>query len=113
MQVASKAIQADAVQSGKSAVEKYGGNTLQELIRVVREEWADDGALEFSILEETDKKMSFNVTRCRYAEMYDRLGLKEFGYCLSCNRDEAFIKAFNPGMKLFRTAEHHARCAGL
>jgi hypothetical protein len=103
MQVASKAIQADAMQSGNTAAEKYDGNTLKELLRVVREEWAEENALDFSVLEETDHKLSFNVFRCHYAEMYASLGLKEFGFCLSCNRDHSFIKGFNPRMKLFRT----------
>jgi hypothetical protein len=35
--------------------------------------------------------------------MYVRLGVKEFGSCLSCQRDEAFIKGFNPHIKLVRT----------
>ena len=59
--------------------------------------------LEVKIREETDRKLSFNVTRCAYAEMYGRLGLKEFGTCLSCRRDASFAEGFNPGLKLQRT----------
>jgi hypothetical protein len=39
----------------------------------------------------------------RYALGYDRLGMKEFGFCLSCNRDAALINGFNLRMKLLRT----------
>jgi predicted hydrocarbon binding protein len=103
MRVASTAIQADAREAGKTIARKFGRNTTRELMRVVRQVWAEDDALVYDILEETDQMLSFNVTRCRYVEMYERLGLKEFGYCLSCNRDEPLINGFNPHMKLIRT----------
>jgi len=103
LELASSAIREDAMQTGRSMAGKYGGNTFSELLRIIKEVWAEDDALEFDILENTSKALNFNVNRCRYAELYDRLGLKEYGYCLSCNRDEALIQAFNPGMKLFRT----------
>ena len=103
MQLASTAIQKDAFLAGKSLAEKYGGNSLQDLLRLVREVWAEENALEFTLLEQTAQKLSFNVTRCRYAELYDRQGIKEFGYCLSCNRDAALIAGFNPRMRLVRT----------
>jgi hypothetical protein len=103
MKVTSAGIQNDATAAGKRMAEKYGGNTVQDLHRLVREVWAEDAALEFSVLEVTDLKLIFNVTRCLYAELYDRLGVKEFGFCLSCNRDAAFIKGFNPRLKLVRT----------
>jgi len=103
MAVASAAIQSDAVEVGKRMAEKYGGNTMQDLLQVARESWAEDDALEFTVLEETDQRLSLDVTRCRYAELYDRLGIKEFGSCLSCDRDAPLIKSFNPRMKLLRT----------
>ena len=103
MGIASAAIQKDAAQSGKLMAEKYGGNSIAELIRMVIEVWAEEGAIEFTILEETDQKLGFDVTRCRYAELYERLGIKEFGYCFSCNRDASLIHGFNPRMHLSRT----------
>jgi hypothetical protein len=103
MDAASAAIQMDAENAGKTMAGKYGGNTIKELLRVIREGWAEENALVYEILEETEQILSFNVTRCRYAEMYDRLGVKEFGFCFSCNRDEPLIKGFNPRMKLTRT----------
>ena len=103
MQVASAAIQKDAAQAGKRMAEKYGGNSINDLIRMVGEVWAEEGALEFTILEETSQSLSFDVTRCRYAELYDRLRVKEFGYCFSCNRDASLIGGFNPRMQFSRT----------
>jgi hypothetical protein len=103
MEVASAAIQKDAMQVGKTMAEKYGGNTIKVLHRFISEVWAEKNALVFSVLEETEQRLSFNVTRCLYAELYDRLGLKEFGFCFSCNRDAPLLKGFNPRMKLIRT----------
>jgi hypothetical protein len=103
MELAATAIREDAMQAGRSMAGKYGGNTLSELLRMIRDVWAEGDSLEFDILEHTNQVLCFNVTRCRYAELYDRLGLKEYGFCLSCNRDEALIRAFNPRMRLFRT----------
>ncbi len=82
---------------------KYGGKSISDLFRVIEEVWSREKALEFQVLEKTDTRLRFNVTRCRYAELYDRLGIKEFGYCFSCNRDAPLIKAFNSRMKLLRT----------
>jgi hypothetical protein len=103
MQIAARAVEQDAIQSGKMMAEKYGGNGMQELMRVLTEGWAEDGALEYNVLVQTDRVLNFDVTRCCYAELYEKLGVKEFGSCLSCGRDPAFIKAFNPRLNLIRT----------
>ena len=101
--IAAAAIRKDAVAAGASMAEKYAGPALLALGRVVREVWSADGALTVQMLEETQRKLSFDVTRCQYAELYDRLGVKDLGFCLSCNRDEAFAQGFYPGLKLERT----------
>ena len=49
------------------------------------------------------EKLSFNVTRCRYAEMYRALGLADLGGSLSCQRDFALAQGFNPAIQLDRT----------
>jgi len=65
--------------------------------------WTRDGALEIEVLERGERSLSFNVTRCRYAELYQELGLAEMGATLSCNRDFALIDGFNPGASLTRS----------
>ena len=103
MEAATGAIQADALEAGRMTAEKFGVNSLRELGRVVREVWCEDNALVIRMLEESDERLSFDVERCRYVELYDRMGLREFGYCLSCSRDEPFARGFNPRIKLLRT----------
>jgi len=65
--------------------------------------WSEGGALEMEILERSPERLSFNVTRCKYAEMYRRLGLADLGGSLSCQRDFALVEGFNPAITLERT----------
>ena len=61
-----------------------------------------DSALELEVLEQNEERYSFNVTRCRYAEMYRALGLADLGTVMSCNRDYAAVEGFNPEIELVR-----------
>jgi hypothetical protein len=65
--------------------------------------WTKDDALRIETLRQDDTHYDFNVTRCRYAEMYREMGLAELGAVLSCNRDGAFCEGYHPKMKLERT----------
>ncbi|GAP12653.1 L-2-amino-thiazoline-4-carboxylic acid hydrolase [Longilinea arvoryzae] len=103
LQIAAEAIQSDAASAGKAVAGQLGGNSMKELARVVRELWAADEAISFRILEESDQNLSFDVTRCRYAEYYEREGMLDLGFCLSCSRDGAFTQGFNPRILLSRT----------
>jgi hypothetical protein len=67
------------------------------------ERWTEGGALELRIVEQSDDRLEFDVTRCRYAEMYHRLGLGELGSRLSCCRDAALASGFDPSIELTRT----------
>lgn len=78
------------------------GNSLEHFYKSL-EFWTKDGALEVEIIEQTGEVFSFNVTRCRYAELYEKLGIAELGTSLSCARDFALIKGFNPNITLKRT----------
>ena len=67
------------------------------------EPWFRGGALEINELERTPDSWTFNVTRCRYAELYRSLGMAELGATLSCNRDAALIEGFDPEVTFERT----------
>ena len=95
-------VQDKARQSGTQLAEIMGGNTLAHFAESLKL-WSRDNALEMEIIEQTDQTLAFNVTRCRYAEMYQRLGLAEFGFDLSCDRDFALAQGFNPNLTLNRT----------
>lgn len=65
--------------------------------------WTADDALTIDVKEASPDRLSYDVTRCRYAETYKEMGLAEIGALLSCNRDAAFCEGYNPAMRLERT----------
>lgn len=91
-----------AAQAGCDAREAVGGNAVADL-RPVVERWRAGGALELVVLRDDGEVLEFNVTRCRYAEMYKALGLDDLGPILSCGRDAAMIDGFNPDIEFRRT----------
>jgi hypothetical protein len=91
-----------ARQAGCAAAEAVGGNDLARLKRAV-ERWTAGGALELTVLRDDAEAFEFDVTRCRYAEMYHRLGFADLGPLLSCQRDGSMIEGFNPDIAFTRT----------
>lgn len=67
------------------------------------EAWTRDDALTLEVLAQDETQLAFNVTRCRYAEMYLALGVPELGALLSCNRDYSLMEGFNDAVTLTRT----------
>ena len=97
------AIRKAAVAEGAALRERVGddGNPLRAFIDIF-ELWTRGGALEIEVLEASDERFDFNVTRCRYAEMYREMGLGDIGHLLSCNRDGTFVEGFDPRLRLER-----------
>ncbi|MCA9989132.1 MAG: L-2-amino-thiazoline-4-carboxylic acid hydrolase [Anaerolineales bacterium] len=91
-----------AAAQGAELAEQMGGCAAHHFADSM-EYWTRGGALEIDVLEQNDGALSFNVTRCRYAELYRSLGIGELGAILSCNRDYALIDGFNPDVSLTRT----------
>ena len=91
-----------AEQAGCTAAVATGGNDLAHLKQAVTK-WTEAGALELTVLRDDAQAFEFNVTRCRFSEMYHRLGLVDLGPILSCGRDAAMIEGFNPEIALART----------
>lgn len=91
-----------AEQAGADLALALGQDSLEVFARCL-DHWREGGALELEILEQSAERLSFNVTRCRYAEMYRALGLADLGASLSCQRDFALIQGFNPSIRLERT----------
>jgi hypothetical protein len=95
-------IQEIARRQGAQLANSMEANDLEHFA-AVQETWKKDNSIQTEVLELTRKKFSFNVFRCRYAEMYYHLGIPELGKMLSCDRDFALIEGFNPHIQLTRT----------
>jgi hypothetical protein len=91
-----------ARQQGEHIVASMEGNSLAHFA-VSLEDWKKNDAMQVEVLEQNEKRFYFNVTRCRYAELYQQLGIPELGRVLSCNRDFSLIQGFNPAVRLTRS----------
>jgi len=91
-----------AREQGRAMAEARGDASLTSFAATL-EPWTRDNALTMAVREETAEQLTFDVTRCRYAEMYSALGIEELGAVLSCNRDAALIEGFNPEVRFTRT----------
>lgn len=87
---------------GAALAEVMGGADLSAFADSM-EAWTRGGALEIDIVEQTPGRFAFNVTRCKYAEMYRELGMADLGAALSCNRDGTMVEGFNPDITFTRT----------
>ncbi len=101
--IISKAIANSAIAQGKSI--RKDGDALPDLedFADLIPLWERDGALEVDILHRAPEKLDFNISKCRFAEMYAEMGLQDIGHLLSCNRDAALCVGFNPNIELTRT----------
>ena len=91
-----------AREQGAALSQQMGGNSLKHFVDSLAY-WTKDGALEIDLIEDSKEVLSFNVTRCRYAELYESLGIRAMGTIFSCSRDFALIEGFNPDISLKRT----------
>jgi fumarate reductase iron-sulfur subunit len=103
LETVTRVIRTLARRKGAELAKLAGGNGLKEFAKKILPIWCEGGALAVEILEANDRRCSFNVTQCQYAEMYKRLGLEDLGCLFSCSRDFAFIGGFNRRLKLKRT----------
>ena len=100
--IVGRVIRGLARESGADLARFLGDQTLTAFTQSL-DRWRENGALELQILEQTPTQLAFDVTRCRYAEMYRSLGLTDLGASLSCQRDFALAQGFNPAIELTRT----------
>lgn len=101
-EAAGEAIVEIAREQGAALADHVGGTSLPAFAQGLGA-WSADGALESEVVELSEEVFAFNVSRCRYAEMYRALGLTELGATMSCNRDGSLIAGFNPDVEFTRT----------
>ena len=100
MKACARAFEKLQVEHGKKLAERLGSNTLPSLAEDLRKRAEEIPGL--NILDVTDTQIVTKITRCRAFLAFQHLGMPDL--CkLYCASDDAFIKAFNPKMKLIRT----------
>lgn len=104
VEILTKAVVRLAEAAGASFAEgRSAGRRGLEAYAEILPVWQEGGALEVDLAVKEPNRLEFDVIRCRYAEMYKELGIPELGAVLSCNRDGAFCKGFDPAIRLTRT----------
>jgi len=100
----------------KQIVERALGDMLRKVIKQVSQnspgtiidklvagmQFHHGDALEVEVLKQTDDAFEFNVTECRYADLYKELGEPELGYLLLCRMDFPMAEGFSPDLELER-----------
>ena len=101
-EIANTVITKLAREQGAEFAKGIGANGLDDYA-ANKEAWRRHGALEIDVIESDAERYSFDVTRCKYAEMYTELGYSDLGAIFSCTRDFEFVAGFNPNVNLERT----------
>ncbi len=78
------------------------GGGLENLKEKCISKWNEGGALEVNMKEDLDSVLSFDVTRCEFANLYKELGFGDIGTLISCDRDASFLEGFDPELELVR-----------
>lgn len=97
------AITKDSTEQAATYANSEAGDATLESFHALLPQWKAGGALEVDMLNETENQVHYNVTHCKYAEMYREMDLAEIGHILSCGRDGTFCTGYNPKIKLDRT----------
>ena len=76
---------------------------FEEKMASTFEMFAAGDALQYDVLKKTPDAFELNVTQCRYAEFYKKIGAPELGFLLTCSADFSHAEGFGAGVQLSRT----------
>jgi hypothetical protein len=80
-----------------------GARNPGEKVAGAFEMFAAGDALEYDVLRQDSNAFELNVTECRYAEFYKKIGAPELGFLLTCSADFSHAEGFGAGVRLTRT----------
>ena len=77
-----------------------GGGDLGEKVGSAFKMFAAGDALKYEVIRNSPSAVELNVTQCRYAEFYKKIGAPELGFLLTCSGDADFFAAKGFGARL-------------
>lgn len=80
-----------------------GARDLGEKMASAFEGFATADALDYDVLRKDSQSFDVNVTGCRYAEFYKKIGAPELGFLLVCSSDFALAEGYGDSVQLDRT----------
>ena len=103
MQAIGDAVRRSSIDQARQFVAGMEGPTSLQTFIELSALWEAEDALKIEVQHKSPTLYAFNVVRCRYAEMYQSMGLGEIGHLLSCQRDGTFCEGYDPKLKFART----------
>ena len=97
-----KTIKELARRDGEAIAAELEGTPIEKIAALLPR-FNEGDALELDVLKQDASCYEFNVTRCRFAEFYEGLGIPELGRLLSCNRDFALSEGISSELELERS----------
>ena len=76
---------------------------LGEKMASAFDRFAAGDALNYEVVKQAPDAFEINVTECRYAEFYKKIGAPELGFLLTCSADFAMAEGYGAGVQLTRT----------
>jgi len=70
-----------------------GARNLGEKVASAFEMFSAGDALEYKVVKNTPDALELDVTECRYAKFYKKIGAPELGFLLTCSGDTDFFDA--------------------
>jgi hypothetical protein len=78
-------------------------NNLGKFMASAFATYANEDALDYTVIEQSHDAFAIDVTGCRYAEFYKELGEPELGFLLVCSADFTLAEGFGTDVELTRT----------
>jgi hypothetical protein len=80
-----------------------GARNPEEKLASAFEMFAAGDALDYEVVKKTPEAFEVNVTECRYAKFYNKIGAPELGFLLTCSADFSHAEGFGADVQLTRT----------
>jgi len=102
-EVVGKAIRDIARAQGEAEARRTNVRSVADVARRLEQTVWAEGSLTVEVVERTEARLGFNVTRCKFMEMYEEMGARDLGFLLSCGRDFAMFEGMAPELRFERT----------
>ncbi|MBR5429045.1 MAG: L-2-amino-thiazoline-4-carboxylic acid hydrolase [Firmicutes bacterium] len=97
----------------REAGEDFARQHQDGLLAAVRDQLLshnDAGDCDNRLQEETEDHVTVHTCDCEYVRMYERNGLQDLGYLLSCRRDVGYYDGMGEGVRLVRQGTRMEGC---
>lgn len=101
MEIAGAVIDKLAREAGRQFAEQIDG----DMLAAVRDQLLSHntaGDCDNRLREQSDDHVTVDTVDCEYVRMYERIGMRDLGYLLSCRRDIGYYEGIDSRMHLVR-----------